>query len=385
MTLRRQCRLSLSLCSICHILCDPVSKIKTTLHWTHHECFGRQRGSEKREIEQSPMKKKFRDSTISRENLDEVIANGVKLALKEKQSTLNSVVNSAVRDAMDSMLIPALRELREDMQATNKSVKELREEFEAIVTTAKQTRDRVDSIQADAHEDRRTVTDLRNKLERLTEKMTDIEDRGRRNNVRLVGLPEGTEGTNAASFLRVNLSKWIPSLRGRDIEIDRAHRVYDGGRGSDRPRTLIFRVLRWHDRSKILKGARQAYPVKCAQDNVTLLFFPDFSPATAIRRKAFNPVLKKMTALGLQPFLIYPAVIKLRHKGEKRSYDSPQKAEDFISSLSQQQTYADALRGGGGGTAAAVSPARREGLVGQDGGGPSCPGGDGGRMDMDTC
>ncbi len=111
--------------------------------------------------------------------------------------------------------------------------------------------------------------------------MTDIEDRGRRNNVRLVGLPEGAEGTNAAGFLRVNLSKWIPSLRGRDIEIDRAHRMYDGGRGSDQPRTLIFRLLRWHDRSEILKGARQAYPVKCAQDNVTLLFFPDFSPATA--------------------------------------------------------------------------------------------------------
>ncbi len=63
----------------------------------------------------------------------------------------------------------------------------------------------------------------------------------------------------------------------------------------------------------------QAYPVQCAQDNVTLLFFPDFSPATTIRRKAFNPVLKKMTSLGLQPFLIYPAVIKLRHKGEQRA------------------------------------------------------------------
>ncbi len=65
--------------------------------------------------------------------------------------------------------------------------------------------------------------------------MTDMEDRCRRNNVRLVGLPEGMEGPDAAVFLRANLSKWIPSLRGRDIEIDRAHRVYDGGRGSDRP------------------------------------------------------------------------------------------------------------------------------------------------------
>ncbi len=260
-------------------------------------------------------------------------------------------------------------ELREDIQATNKSVKELREELEAIATAAKQTRDRVDSIQAAAREDRRAVTDLRNQLERLTEKMTDMEDRSRRNNVRLVGLPEGAEGSNVAGFLRVNLSKWIPSLKGRDIEIERAHCVYDGGRGSDQPRTLIFRVLRWHDRSEILKGARQAYPVKCAQDNVTLLFFPDFSPATTIRRKAFNPVLKKMTALGLQPFLIYPAVIKLQHKGEQKSFDSPQKAEDFISSLSQQKTYAAALQ---------------EGLDGRDGGSSSCPGRDDGRMDMDA-
>ncbi len=208
------------------------------------------------------------------------------------------------------MLIPALRELRKDIQATNKSVKELREEFEAIVTTAKQTRDRVDSVQAAAREDKRTVMDLKDQLERLTEKMADMEDRCRRNNVRLVGLPEGMEGPDAAGFLRANLSKWIPSLKGRNIEIDHheliwAHRVYDGGRGSDRPRTLIFHVLIWHDRSDILKGARQAYPVKCSQSNVTLLFFPDFSPATAIRRKAFGPVLKKMTVLGLQPFLIY--------------------------------------------------------------------------------
>ncbi len=234
-------------------------------------------------------------------------------------------------------------------------------------------------------EDKRTVTDLKDQLERLTEKMTDMEDRCRRNSVRLVGLPEGMEGPDAAGFLRANLSKWIPSLRGRDIEIDRAHRVYDGGRGSDRPRTLIFRLLRWHDRSDILKGARQTYPVKCSQSNVTLLFFPDFSPATAIRRKAFGPVLKKMTALGLQPFLIYPAVIKLWHKGEQRSYDSPQKAEDFISSMSQQKSYAAALRGDDGGAAAAVSPSQREGRDGRDGLGPSCPGGDDGRMNMNAC
>ncbi len=235
------------------------------------------KGNRKREIGQSPIKKKFKDFTISREDIDDAVAKGFKLAFKEQQSTSDSAMASTVRDVVNSVLIPALRELRADIQAdiqaTNNAVKELRVELEALASATKQTRDRVDSVQAAAREDRRTVTDLRNQLERLTEKLTDIEDRSRRNNVRLVGLPEGAEGSDVAGFLRVNLSKWIPSLKGRNIEIDWAHRVYDGRKNSNRPRTLIFRVLRWHDRSEILKGARQAYPVKCTQNNAMLLFF----------------------------------------------------------------------------------------------------------------
>ncbi len=160
--------------------------------------------------------------------------------------------------------------------------------------------------------------------------------------------------------------------------------MFDGGRGSDRPHTLIFRVLRWHDRSEILKGARQAYPVKCTQDNVTLLFFPDFSPATAVKRKSLVPVLRSMTEFGLQPFLAYPAVIKLRHGGEQRSFDSLRKAEDFVSSLSQKRAFA-ATPQDSGKAAAAFSSARREGLDGRDRGDAGCPEEDGGGRDMDAC
>ncbi len=65
-------------------------------------------------------------------------------------------------------------------------------------------------------------------------------------------------------------------------------------------------------------------------------------------------------------------------------FDFAQKAEDFINSLSQLKTYAAAQQGNSR-TAATISPARREGLGGRDGGGPSCPGGDDGKVDMDAC
>ncbi len=124
--------------------------------------------------------------------------------------------------------------------------------------------------------------------------------------------------------------------------------------------------------------------MKCTQDNVTLLFFPDFSPATAARRKSFILVLRTMTALGFQPFLAYPAVIKLRRGGEQRSFNSPRKAEDFISSLSQKKTFAAAPQGNGK-AAAAISLARREGLDGRDRGDAGYPEEDGGGRDMDAC
>ncbi len=44
------------------------------------------KGDRKREIEQSPMKKEFKDPTISRQDLDDAIANGIKLALKSSKA-----------------------------------------------------------------------------------------------------------------------------------------------------------------------------------------------------------------------------------------------------------------------------------------------------------
>lgn len=53
------------------------------------------------------------------------------------------------------------------------------------------------------------------------------------------------------------------------------------------------------------------------------------------KRKGFKPVLKKMIAFGLQPFLMCPAVVELWHGGGKMVFDSPRGAEGFVTSLSQ--------------------------------------------------
>ncbi|KAJ8385438.1 hypothetical protein AAFF_G00188900 [Aldrovandia affinis] len=58
----------------------------------------------------------------------------------------------------------------------------------------------------------------------------------------------------------------------------------------------------------------------------------DHSLDTAKKRMGFSQIRKKMFSLGLQPFLLNPAQLKLTHKGKRLIFKSPQEAEEFLQS-----------------------------------------------------
>ncbi|KAJ1158909.1 hypothetical protein NDU88_011581 [Pleurodeles waltl] len=66
----------------------------------------------------------------------------------------------------------------------------------------------------------------------LRSKLTDMEDRSRRDNIRLHGIPENEEGVDVQSFLRSILPKLTSLDFDPPIEFQRAHRV-----GPKRPAT----------------------------------------------------------------------------------------------------------------------------------------------------
>ncbi|KAJ1192208.1 hypothetical protein NDU88_001520 [Pleurodeles waltl] len=59
----------------------------------------------------------------------------------------------------------------------------------------------------------------------LCSKLTDIEDRSRRDNIRLFGFPELAEGTDTSSFLRSVLPKLTKIVFDLPLEFQRAHRL----------------------------------------------------------------------------------------------------------------------------------------------------------------
>ena len=59
----------------------------------------------------------------------------------------------------------------------------------------------------------------------LQEKMTDLEGRSRRNNIRIFGIPEGTEENSTSKYLERILTTKLEFPRDTPLQIQRAHRA----------------------------------------------------------------------------------------------------------------------------------------------------------------
>ncbi|KAJ1199081.1 hypothetical protein NDU88_002919 [Pleurodeles waltl] len=82
-------------------------------------------------------------------------------------------------------------------------------------------------------------TDRDLKLSHLRNKLTDLEDRSRRNNVHLLGFPKGVEGADIFSYLQDILPKLTDITFDPPLEFQRAHRLGPKRQdGSDHPTQL---------------------------------------------------------------------------------------------------------------------------------------------------
>uniref|UniRef100_A0AAV2K9Q4 LINE-1 type transposase domain-containing 1 n=2 Tax=Knipowitschia caucasica TaxID=637954 RepID=A0AAV2K9Q4_KNICA len=193
---------------------------------------------------------------------------------------------------------------------------------------------KMETIQANQRKNETETARCLKELAKLREDLVGQEDRSRRNNIRLGNLPPGVEGDDPLGYIQKMLPKWIPALSGRSpIEIDRAHRIYST-RSSKAPRVMIFRLLRYTDRQAILDGARKSRPT--LQDGTPLWFSPDYSITTSQRRQAYNEVRAKLRKKGINTFLIYPAILKVNHNGQRWSFNTPDEAKETLTTLLEE-------------------------------------------------
>uniref|UniRef100_A0A8C5HT91 Reverse transcriptase domain-containing protein n=1 Tax=Gouania willdenowi TaxID=441366 RepID=A0A8C5HT91_GOUWI len=156
------------------------------------------------------------------------------------------------------------------------------------------------------------VKALEGELQKALDRLENFENQSRRQNLRIVGLNEGSEGRTPVEFFE----KWIPDVLGMQtdrIKLDRAHRTGPPTRlsGKEGPRAVLVRLHDYTNKQKILQAARNRGTLSIDGSNVS--FYQDFSVEVVRRRKESANARKQLREAGIRYSFLYPAVIKVFH------------------------------------------------------------------------
>ncbi|KAJ1156850.1 hypothetical protein NDU88_009569 [Pleurodeles waltl] len=164
----------------------------------------------------------------------------------------------------------------------------------------------------------------------LRSKLTDMEDRSPRDNIRVLGIPENEEGSDMQAFLTSTLPKMI-SL-DFDPPLDRI-----GPKRSDnssRPRPIIACLLRHNQTRQILQVARNHGPFRIDQHEIRIT--GDYSKETNERRKAFLALRPRLRKLEMKYGLFDPARMWVTKNGVSKDFYNPDELRLFLDSFQSQ-------------------------------------------------
>lgn len=125
--------------------------------------------------------------------------------------------------------------------------------------------------------------------------LEDMEGRGRRNNLRLKGIPEAAEEENVTAVAQSVLQQLSQSYTA--ILLDRAHRMPGPKPGHQgRPRNVLYRLHYVAEKKTLARKAWNKGPLRFGDSDVSV--FPDLSRLTLQRRAILKPLRGAIRAQG---------------------------------------------------------------------------------------
>ena len=264
------------------------------------------------------------------------LANDEELDCAEPRKELSSPANE------DVVVRQVTRNIKEMLDSTLanilKPVTEMSEKLDKIVDRLAAVEQRVSDLEDNAAANTPRLEAVESALEKAMGKLENYENQSRRQNVRIIGLKEGTEGKDPPVFFE----KWIPEIlnmdmQGKRLKIERAHRVGPpaGSAGRPGPRAVLVRLHDYTDRQRILRAARSKGRV--STDGQVVSFYQDFSAEIVKRRQQSADARRRLREAGIKYAFAYPAVIKiLPPNGKPISLPTMKEINDYVKTLPAQ-------------------------------------------------
>lgn len=124
-------------------------------------------------------------------------------------------------------------------------------------------------------------------------KLENLENRNRRNNLRIRGLPEATRDTDLEPTIRGVLNSVLGKPVIDPLRFDRVHRALrPHNLATELPRDVVCRLHYFEDKNAIMIKLRGVPNIDF--EGATLNIFPDLSKETLEHRRALRPLLDQL-------------------------------------------------------------------------------------------
>ena len=210
--------------------------------------------------------------------------------------------------------------MKKEIETINKG----QEEMKNTISEWKKT---VEGMESKLDEAEVRICELEDKLEKSTQKeqekekrlrrneevITEMQDNMQRNNIRIIGIPEGEEEEQGIEnlFQKVMMENFPNLMREKVTQIQESERV-PSKRNPKRPtaRHIIITMAKFQDKERILKAAREKQEV--THKGAPIRLATDFSMKTLQARREGQRIFQVMRTRGLQLRLLYPASLSIK-------------------------------------------------------------------------
>lgn len=173
---------------------------------------------------------------------------------------------------------------------------------------------------------------------RLKANTVDLESCSRRNNIKIIGLPESIEGPRLTVFF----SELLVELLGEQTlssppELDRAHRALTAKpQLGSRPWPVIIRLHWFQIKEMIIREAhKRRGNIQYCDSPVQIV--EDYTPEVLEQCAKYRGSMSTLSNLGLRPSLLFPACLQITlRNGAKKKLFSPEEAATCADNYQQR-------------------------------------------------
>ncbi|CAH2221759.1 Hypothetical predicted protein [Pelobates cultripes] len=176
-----------------------------------------------------------------------------------------------------------------------------------------------------------SIKELRGQITYLEDMQEDLNNRSRRNNIRIRGLPESSTPEVLTTMLHKAFSSLLPDAPPSDLLLDRAHRALRPPSSSPtQPRDIIIRCHYFHVKEAIMRATRET-PLQMQGHTVQL--YHDLAPTTLRKRRELKPLTQALQAQRIRYSWGHPFNLTARHNNRTFTLTKPSEAQDFAVQL----------------------------------------------------